>query len=294
MLTVLDLFSGIGGFSLGLERTGGFETVAFCEIDPFCRQILAKHWPGVPIYEDITTARFEQGQADVICGGFPCQDISKAGRRTGITGPRSGLWRYMVEAVRMVRPRYVIVENVAALLGSGLGSVLGDLAEVLYDAEGHCIPAGAIGAPHIRDRLWIVAYPYGYHDRRNAVGRSIRESTAASFNQATGEHWQRHRRGPSDGGKAPFVADAYQEGWQYVSWGTTFAQRGWVGAIGDTSRWEVEPDLGRVVDGLSPGLDRWRKRSVEAYGNAVVPQIVEYIGRTILDMEVHRATQSTG
>jgi DNA (cytosine-5)-methyltransferase 1 len=155
-LRVLDLFSGIGGFSLGLERAG-MRTVQFCEINPFSRSILAKHWPDVPCHDDIRT--FQPGTADVICGGFPCQDISNAGKRVGITGERSGLWGEFARVIRSVRPRYVIVENVAALNFRGLGSVLGDLSEIGYDAEWHVIPASAIGAPHERERCWIIAYP---------------------------------------------------------------------------------------------------------------------------------------
>lgn len=131
MLRVLDLFSGIGGFSLGLERTGGFQTVAFCEIDPFCRRVLAKHWPGVPCHEDVTAREFVPGEADVVVGGFPCQDVSHAGKRAGLTGERSGLYRELVRALRVVRPGYAIVENVAALLGDGIRA---DLAA--YDTDG--------------------------------------------------------------------------------------------------------------------------------------------------------------
>lgn len=158
MLTVLDCFSGIGGFSKGLEATGGFRTVGFIEIDPFCRAVLAKHWPEVPQHDDITTRQFVAGEADVVCGGFPCQDISNAGKRAGITGSRSGLWRELVRAIRVVRPKYAVVENVAALLDDGMGVVLGDLAESGYDAEWDCIPASAVGAPHVRDRVWILSY----------------------------------------------------------------------------------------------------------------------------------------
>jgi len=159
MLTVLDIFSGIGGFSLGLERTGGFKTVAFCEIDPFCRKVLRKHWPDVPIFEDVTKLRGEDvGPVDVIAGGFPCQDISTAGRGEGIEGSRSGLWKEFARLIGEIRPRYVIVENVSALLGRGLDRVLGDLAALGFDAEWHCIPASAIGAPHRRDRIWMVAF----------------------------------------------------------------------------------------------------------------------------------------
>jgi DNA (cytosine-5)-methyltransferase 1 len=160
---VLDLFSGIGGFSLGLERAG-FTTVAFCEIEPYCRAVLKKHWPHVPCYEDVRTLTAERLAADgisvdVICGGFPCQDISTAGKGAGIEGERSGLWREYARIIGEIRPRYVIVENVAALLGRGLGVVLEDLASIGFDADWHCIPGCAVGAPQCRDRLWIIAYP---------------------------------------------------------------------------------------------------------------------------------------
>jgi DNA (cytosine-5)-methyltransferase 1 len=158
-LNVLDLFSGIGGFSLGLERAG-FRTVAFCEIDPYCRRVLAKHWPGVPIFEDVTKLRgTDVGTVDLICGGFPCQDISIAGKGAGISGSRSGLWTEFHRLIGEIRPRYVIVENVPALLQRGLGKVLGDLAEIGYDAEWDCIPASYVGCRQLRDRIWIVAYP---------------------------------------------------------------------------------------------------------------------------------------
>lgn len=163
-LRVLDLFSGIGGFSLGLERTGGFETVAFCEIDPFCRRVLAKHWPDVPCFEDVTTLRGEDvGTVDVICGGFPCQDISEAGKREGIGGRRSGLWAEFARLIGELRPGVVFVENVAALARRGLDRVLGDLASLGYDAEWDCVGADLVGASQHRSRLWLLAYP---HDAR--------------------------------------------------------------------------------------------------------------------------------
>jgi DNA (cytosine-5)-methyltransferase 1 len=157
-LNVLDLFSGIGGFSLGLERAG-MRTVAFCEIDPYCRAVLAKHWPNVGCADDITARDFAPGEAEIVAGGFPCQDISSSGKRTGLAGEHSGLWREMLRAIRMVRPRYAIMENVADLLDRGLEQILGDLAEIGYDAEWHCIPASFVGLPQARERIWIVADP---------------------------------------------------------------------------------------------------------------------------------------
>lgn len=150
-MRVLDLFSGIGGFSLGLERAG-MHTVAFCEIEPFCRAVLAQHWPGVPIYDDVRTLtadtlRRDGIAVDVIAGGFPCQDISVAGDRAGLEGARSGLWSEYRRLIGEIRPRFVVVENVTGLLSLGLSTVLGDLAALGYDATWDCVPASAVGAP---------------------------------------------------------------------------------------------------------------------------------------------------
>ena len=163
-MKVLDLFSGIGGFSLGLERAG-METVAFCEIDPFCRKVLNKHWPDIPIHEDIRTLDGEQyrGTVDVVCGGFPCQDISSAGTGAGIDGTRSGLWSDYARIIREVRPRYALIENSDELVSRGLQRVLSDLAQAGYDAEWQPISACSVGASHARERLWIVAYPNGLY-----------------------------------------------------------------------------------------------------------------------------------
>ena len=171
-LRVLDLFSGIGGFSLGLERTGGFETVAFCEFNKEAQNTLRARFPGIPIYDDVRSLtgdrlRSDGIRADAIAGGFPCQDISLAGGGEGLAGSRSGLWREFARIIGEVRPSIVIVENVSALLGRGIGDVLGDLAALGYDAEWHCIPASYVGARQLRDRVWIVAYP----ERNSIQGR---------------------------------------------------------------------------------------------------------------------------
>lgn len=161
---VLDLFSGIGGFSLGLERAG-MKTIAFCEVNPQARMVLRQHWQEIPIYEDIKNLSKNRLASDgitildVICGGFPCQDISFAGKGAGLTGARSGLWFEFHRLIDEIRPTWVIIENVSALRSRGLEEVLGGLAALGYDAEWHCIPAAAVGAPHRRDRIWIIAYP---------------------------------------------------------------------------------------------------------------------------------------
>jgi DNA (cytosine-5)-methyltransferase 1 len=286
MLRTLDLFSGIGGFSLGLERTGGFQTVAFCEIEPFCRRVLSKHWPGVPIYEDVRqlsadTLRRDGIAVDVICGGFPCQDISTAGRRAGLEGARSGLWSEYARLIGEIRPRFVIVENVPGLLSLGMATVLGELSEIGYDAVWDCIPASACGAPHRRDRVWIVAYSSSARRRQNAGGASGHEG--AHEGRTTEDHHQPGCNGESDDTRV--VADAntgnvngrrgaLQMGRQRVSGETAH--------YGDSGRaqWSPEPDVGRVAHGVSNRVDR-----LGGLGNAVVPQVVEAIGRAILALD---------
>ena len=159
-LKVLDLFSGIGGFSLGLERTGGFETVAFCEIEEFPRKVLKKHWPTIPCFEDVRKLKVSDvGTVDVITGGFPCQDISIAGSGKGIVGARSSLWLEFFRLIRDLRPKYAIVENSAALLYRGLDQLLSNLATIRYNAEWHGIRASAIGCPFEGDRIYLIASP---------------------------------------------------------------------------------------------------------------------------------------
>lgn len=257
MLNVLDLFSGIGGFSLGLERTGGFKTVAFCEIEAFPRKVLAKHWPDVPIYPDVRELTCDRLRADgiavdVICGGFPCQDISLAGSGAGLAGERSGLWSEIARLVGELRPALVIVENVTALLGNGMGRVLGDLAALGYDAEWHCIQASRLGAPHDRDRVWIIAH-------LNQIGRLFSgKRVDREYALHAGREW---------------LASPPPKGWGNI-------QR-WLGqAAQDGDRTAVDPQTLGVVDGVSGELD-----AIAALGNAVVPQIPELIGRAILEAQ---------
>ena len=270
---LLDLFSGIGGFSLGLERSGNFKTVAFCEIEPFCRSVLKKHWPEVPIYEDVTklsAARLQSDgiAVDAICGGFPCQDISTAGKGAGLEGERSGLWFEFHRLIKETQPKIAIIENVSALRSRGLDQVLRSLSEIGYDAEWHCIPASAVGAPHKRDRIWIVAYANNQHGRTQS--------------SVIGSERTRTRLEPS--GSSSDVAYTKSERVQGL----------WSGWLQDShahaqtalslrlcerfkhANWQAEPNVGRVVDGFPRRVDRLR-----ALGNAVVPQIPEAIGRAI-------------
>lgn len=247
-MKVLDLFSGIGGFSLGLERAG-MQTIAFCEIDSFCHEVLKKHWPEIPIHEDITKLDGKQyvGTVDLICGGFPCQDISIANRDgKGIEGARSGLWKEYARIISEIRPKYIIVENVAELLNRGMDIVLADLAEIGYDAEWHCIPASTIGAPHRRERIWIVAYP-----------TSNNEETFRIFSRITK--------------KSIREAQAQMPKFFYVNHGNNNIE----------FREEDIPYLCRGNDGLSEKLDGDR---LKGCGNAVVPQIPELIGKVIMEL----------
>ena len=276
MMRLLDLFSGIGGFSVGLERAG-FQTVAFCEIDPFCQCVLKKHWPRIPIYDDIRSLTAERLTADgiavdVISGGFPCQDISVAGPGAGINGARSGLWTHYARIIGEVRPRYAVMENVSALLGRGLERVLGDLAEIGYDAEWHCIPAAAVGAPHRRDRVWIVAYP-GRDTIRDESGR--RRGTRGADTSITG----------NDGAEG-LVADATC---QYVN-GRGSSGQGWRhehtnggGAMADAD------DKGELQSCRGFGQERrWIGDSSAFVANADKPRLEGRIGRLLQECTEQR------
>lgn len=163
MLTVGSLFSGAGLCDLGLHWAG-LKHQWFCEIDPFCRAVLARHWPGVPIHSDVAALKGpELPPVDVLVGGFPCQDVSSAGSRAGVKiGTRSGLWYEYARLIGEIRPRYAIIENVRGLLSLGIEDVLQNLAEIGYDAEWEVLPAAALGAPHHRERVFVVAYPIGH------------------------------------------------------------------------------------------------------------------------------------
>jgi DNA (cytosine-5)-methyltransferase 1 len=179
-MRVGSLFSGIGGFDLGFERAG-MTTEFFVEQTPFCQEVLRKHWPDVPIFGDIQTVDASMlPPVDLLCGGFPCQDISAAGQGAGLDGKRSGLWAEFHRLIGELRPRYVVVENVPLLRSRGLGRILREMAALGYDAEWDCIPASAVGAPHRRDRIWIVGYPNGDNGGQGWSGRSAADGSGQS------------------------------------------------------------------------------------------------------------------
>lgn len=235
-----SLFAGIGGFDLGLERAG-WECRWQVESSPFCRQVLERHWPDVPRYGDARTLEWEAiERVELLCAGFPCQPVSSAGNRRAEADDR-WLWPEVERAVCGLRPDWLLVENVPGLLVRGLGAVLGDLAALGYDAEWVCIPAAAVGAEHVRERVWIVAYP---NSRRREVGWLSElvwvEGESRRFPDRCRGQWQ--------------FADAPQGG----------------------AYWTAEPQVGRVADGFSGRVDR-----IRALGNAVVPQVAEWIGRRL-------------
>ena len=268
-MKLVSLFSGIGGIDLGLERAG-MECVGQVEFDPWCTQILEKHWPDTPRWQDIHDLDPEELPAhDLIAGGFPCQPVSLAGARQAQDDPR-WLWPEFFRIVRVVRPRYVLVENVPGLASAGMGDVLGDLAEIGYDCEWQSIPAAFVGAPHLRWRVFIVAYPVG-DELRDKPGRRGREGGAGTSQ-------------PGNDGTSQYVADSDGGRFQGRSERHVFPTRRLESPFrhnpdGHGPRhWAVEPDVGRVADGVPRRVDRLR-----GLGNAVVPQVAELVGRMIME-----------
>ena len=249
-LKILDLFSGIGGFSLGMEKTGGFETVAFCEIEPHRRLILNKHWPKVPCYHDVKKITGKELardgiKPDIITGGFPCQDLSSSGTGQGLEGERSGLFYQIIRLIGEIRPKYVILENSPNLIGGNDGrwarEVFGQLAKVGYDAEWRIIPASYFGAPHERKRVWIIAYPNGVRQQGPWQLVDAIDPEAYPFREASG------------------LIHAFQE--------------------------DSLPFLCGGHDGVSSKLDQ---AALTGLGNAVIPIIPELIGHAILATEINQ------
>ena len=339
-LTVGSLFSGIGGFDLGLERAG-MKVIWQSEIDQFACKVLKKHWPSVPNLGDITKIDWTKVERpDIVCGGYPCQPFSTAGRRNGENDPRH-LWPAMHNAICQLRPRYAIMENVRGHLSLGFGRVLGDLAEIGYDTEWQVIPAAAVGAPHKRDRVFIVAYPNNTRSRtpkrrtnkngsaeikkgsniaqsesgRHGSNVANTKSKQSNIRQPTINNSQSRKKGLQQqiGTSNTDVADSNGErlegqrakqqttrasGKSKEMADTDGAGRRWVGSLqhgrenvfrksdhlrgenGFTSGawWEVEPNVGRVANGIPDRVDR-----LKGLGNAIVPQVAELVGALVLE-----------
>lgn len=241
-LTVGSLFAGIGGLDLGAERAG-LEVVWQCEKDDYCTKILNKNWPNTPVFNDVRTIYTDDGptpeEPDILCGGFPCQDISIAKvNGKGLDGSKSGLWWEMFRIIRRVRPRYAVIENVAEIRVRGLDGILAALAQIGYDAEWQSLPAGGFGAPHERERVFIVAYP-----QRERLQGSVRRRQGVCLTERT---------------------TSAQLGDETVSCG------GWWGNHIEDVRETCEGV--RVGNGVPRPVDE-----IKALGNAVVPEVAEFV-----------------
>jgi len=261
-LRLIDTFSGIGGFSYAAEKlVGGFKTVAFVECEPYCQKLLKKHWPEVPIHEDIKIYNPEPYSADVICGGFPCQSISNLGHHEGITETsKSGLFYELMRVIRLVRPKFIVLENVAAILNNGLGIVLGELAKAGFDCEYACIPASALGACHKRERIWITAYATSVNRRQEGEIQTRRNTTVRS--SVADSMLQRSQRATNKRvqGKGIWRATSRR---LYPNW----------------RQYESQPVLRRGNDGLSNRVHR-----LKALGNSIVPQVAAIPLQRVLDL----------
>lgn len=272
-MTFGSLFAGIGGFDLGLERAG-MTCKWQVEIDDYATKVLEKHWPHVKRYRDVREVGAHNLEpVDLICGGFPCQDLSCAGDQAGIQeGTRSGLWLQYARIIRELRPQWVLAENVPGLLsanaGRDMGRILGDLAACGLDVEWQCIPASAFGAPHLRERVWILAYTQhaglAWRRRVAVAGKKGHELRGILHTLPSGMYGQTEA----------MVSNAYN------SRRIQQARREQNGRrrLGDCAWWETEPAVERVAYGVPNGVDRDR-----CLGNAVVPQVAEWIGRRIME-----------
>ena len=274
--TVLDLFSGIGGFSLGLERTGGFKTIAFCEIEKFPRSILRKHWPAVPIFKDVRKLHAEDLPClpDVITGGYPCQPFSVAGKRRG-KGDDRHLWPEIIRIIRELdaagkKPTWGLFENVAGHISMGLDQVLADLEREDYACWPLVIPACAVNAPHRRDRVWILAHT------RCLCGGNEQQAPERRYPQAEwcGNNCKAGRSGQVSTPMANAMPQRLQKRQRENSKRKGANSR--TQFVGKSWRLTESP-VCAADDGI-PG----RVARLKALGNAVVPQIPEIIGYAIL------------
>jgi DNA (cytosine-5)-methyltransferase 1 len=264
-----SLFSGIGGIDLGLERAG-MTCIWQSEIEPYACQVLAKHWPDIPNLGDIRDIDWTTVErADVVAGGYPCQPFSVAGARRGEHDPRH-LWPMFAECIRVVRPRYALLENVSGHLGLGFGSVQGDLAEIGYDTRWDCIPAAAVGAPHLRDRVFVIA------TRRTSMDTN-RESQSRLPKHGSTRPW------PSP---MAYASSKRRSASKRGSLSETKHDLGSSLVSGQES-WAPEPSVGRVAHGIPRRVDRLR-----GLGNAVVPQVAEHIGNIIMEADNDRQIEA--
>jgi len=314
----LDLFSGIGGFSLGLEATGGFETVAFCDIDKYSKKVLKKQWPNVKQYEDIKELNYGRlkadgiGPIDIITGGYPCQPFSIAGRKKGEEDPRH-LWPEYFRLIKELRPSWVIGENVSGHIKLGLDTVLENLESEGYSARTFSISASSVGAKHQRERIWIVANTRQHGGRieptgnTESTGRGSLETTERSANTDTISRSSKGEETLANSVELGLEKHGHSETTESIKRGETMADTNVEGRQGRIHRgqnkewesqqryfgrnsaahgqqeqnwWDTEPELGRVAHGIPNRVDR-----LKGLGNSLVPQIPFYIAQSILQVE---------
>ena len=290
MLKVLDLFSGIGGFSLGLESTGHFETVAFCEKDQFCQKVLKKHWSNIPIIDDVRRINGKEIKADVVVGGFPCQSISIAGKQKGKDDDRY-LFPEMLRVIKEVKPRWIIGENVQNLINISNGTILKDIVKGLenenFEVQCFSISASSQGAWHKRERIWIVANSNDrlsigknqeIQTRRNTINNG---SSSNVPNTQRNEHQHTPTRQSGTGELWGFYSEEEKQTlhdlWSKTSrCNASFRQETW---------WNSQSRICRIPHGLSEKMDRFRKDRIKALGNSIVPQIARELGKAIIEAE---------
>lgn len=266
-LTFGSLFAGIGGIDLGFERAG-LECKWQVEIDNYANRVLEKHWPDVHRERDIRECgRHNLKRVDILAGGFPCQDISVAGNGAGLAGERSGLFFEIIRLARELRPRAIVLENSPALLNRGLGRVLGELAQVGFDAEWHCIPAAAVGASHIRDRIFVLAYSeHGGLSKRWGASDATKACDGSRVPSDDGQGRRIKTDSLASNTDLPRLSE--QRGTVTVREKQFAVERGgW---------WKTEPKVGRVADGF-PG----RVGQIRGLGNAVVPEVAQLIANRV-------------
>ena len=319
-LKVLDLFSGIGGFTLGLDSTNFFETVKFVEKDKYCQKVLQKNFPNIPIEEDIKNVKGKEGEADVICGGFPCQPFSVAGKQKGTSDDRH-LWPEMFRLIREIKPQFVIGENVKNIIniqdGVVFETVCTDLESEGYEVQPFNIPAAGVGAPHRRERVWIVAYAERYNEiqqiqksdgpqhqvqskrgqkdsaswisgRTNSIRQTNnRYETNVAYTESieshVGEHGKHQEERSGQGeirGENSHDANTYSKRLERFRTEHELRNSEKEKQTSGNSWWSVEPNVGRVANGVSGRVYRLR-----ALGNSIVPQIATEIGYAIIKAE---------
>ena len=310
-LKLLDLFSGIGGFSLGLESTGFFETIAFVEKDKFCQKVLKKNFNNIPIEEDIRNVKGSNYKADVITGGFPCQPFSVAGKRKGTDDDRY-LWDETIRVVRECKPRWFIGENVEGIIniqdGMVLRQVCDDLEKEGFEVQCLIIPASSIGAWHQRKRVWILAYSNNngsYRQKRNETIESSNEQENRlsvgddkDVSNSGGKRSQgfNNQQEPSEQ-KLGFTSNNHDENvWNTKSTRQSSSSMGpgkrefgrassW-GKQCESNWWKAQSKLCGVPNGLSYGLDKDRANRIKSLGNSIVPPIARQLGLAIMKAEL--------